>query len=45
MGKKYMGLSRDTFVLDQNHKVIKVFRNVKPITHIAELLDFLKELV
>ena len=45
MGKKYMGLSRDTFALDQNHKVIKVFRNVKPITHIAKLLDFLKELV
>ena len=44
MGKKYMGLSRDTFVLDKDHRVLKVFRGVKPADHIAELLEFLNSL-
>ena len=44
MGKKYMGLSRDTFVLDKDHKVLKVFRSVKPANHLAEVLGFLKSL-
>ena len=45
MGKKYMGISRDTFVLNQDHKVLKVFRGVKPADHIAEVLGFLKSLI
>ena len=44
MGKKYMGISRDTFVLDKDHRVLKIFRSVKPADHITELLEFLKSL-
>lgn len=43
MGKEYMGIFRNTFVLDNNKKVIGVFENVKPPTHSKEVLDFIKQ--
>jgi peroxiredoxin Q/BCP len=38
MGKKYMGISRSTFVIDENGKVKKVFEKVTPATHADDVL-------
>ncbi|MCB0337093.1 MAG: peroxiredoxin, partial [Bdellovibrionales bacterium] len=45
MGKTFMGISRVTYVLDANKKVIKRFDKVKPETHPKEVLAYLKELL
>ena len=37
-GKKYMGVERTTFLLDENGVVTKVWRKVKPQGHAAEVL-------
>lgn len=44
MGKKYMGISRVTFVLDKNRKIVKIFDKVKPAQHISEVIEFIKKL-
>lgn len=38
MGKKYMGISRSTFVIDKDGKVKKVFEKVTPATHADDVL-------
>ncbi len=43
MGKEYMGVLRTTFVIDPEGKVKKVFENVKPADHSAEVLAAVKE--
>ena len=42
MGKKFKGIFRMTFVLDQKRKVIKIFDKVKAEGHADEVLEFLK---
>lgn len=37
-GKKYMGIERTTFVIDENGKIAKVFPKVKVDGHIEEVL-------
>ena len=37
-GKTYMGIIRSTFVIDENGKLKKVMRNVKPDTHADKVL-------
>lgn len=37
-GKKYMGIERTTFLLDEEGRVLKVWRKVKPEGHAAEVL-------
>jgi thioredoxin-dependent peroxiredoxin len=37
-GKTYMGVERSTFVIDEEGKVAKELRNVKPDTHADEVL-------
>lgn len=44
MGKKYLGISRTTFILDENNKIIKIYENVKALGHAKEVLNFLKEI-
>lgn len=44
MGKKYLGISRITFILDKNNKIIKIYDPVKPIGHAKEVLNFIKSL-
>lgn len=44
MGNTYLGISRTTFILNKNKKIIKIFENVKPNIHSKEILDFLREL-
>ena len=38
MGKSYMGVSRTTFVIGADGAVVKVFENVKPLTHADDVL-------
>jgi peroxiredoxin Q/BCP len=40
-GRKYMGISRSTFVIDPDGTVAKVMRNVDPQTHADEVLAVL----
>ncbi|MBA3725889.1 MAG: thioredoxin-dependent thiol peroxidase [Armatimonadetes bacterium] len=40
-GKKYMGIERTSFLLDENGKITKVWRKVKPVGHADEVLQAL----
>jgi peroxiredoxin Q/BCP len=42
MGHAYLGISRTTFVLDRDQKIIKVFENVNPVMHAKDVMDFIK---
>jgi peroxiredoxin Q/BCP len=44
MGREYEGILRTTFLIDANGKVARVFENVKPAEHSAEVLAAVKEL-
>lgn len=44
MGKEYDGVSRTTFLIDQQGKIAKVFEGVKPATHSEEVLSALADL-
>ena len=43
-GKKYMGIQRDTFLIDPAEKIVKHYVKVKPETHIEEVLKDLEGL-
>lgn len=43
-GRKYMGVARTTFVIDQSGKIVKIFEKVKPQDHHTEVLEVLKTL-
>ena len=40
-GKKYMGIERSTFVIDENGKIIHEQRNVKVPGHVEEIFELL----
>ena len=40
-GRKYMGIERSTFVLDENMNIIKEWRKVKVKGHVDEVIDYL----
>src|SRR5947199_3048469 len=41
MGRKFMGVARTTFVIDQSEKIEKIFEKVKPEGHEKEVLAWL----
>lgn len=43
-GKKYMGVSRDSFLIGLDGKVIEHFKKVKPFSHSEEVLKLLSEM-
>jgi peroxiredoxin Q/BCP len=43
MGKEYMGISRNTFVISADGRIEKIYRKVKPEAHAAEILAGLEE--
>ena len=43
-GRKYMGVLRTTFLIDRNGRIARIFRNVKPEGHAAEVAQALAEL-
>ena len=42
-GKKSFGVSRSTFIIDENGIVVKVFEKANPDTNAAEILEFLEQ--
>jgi peroxiredoxin Q/BCP len=42
MGKEYMGITRNTFVIDPMGEIVKIYLKVKPETHPAQVLADLK---
>jgi len=40
-GKKYMGISRESFLIGKNGKVLKHWNKVKPAVHPQETLDYI----
>ena len=42
-GRKYMGIERTTFVIDEKGKIARIFAKVKPAGHAAEVLEALAE--
>lgn len=40
-GKKYMGIERSTFILDENGQIIQEWRKVKVNGHVDEVLKYL----
>ena len=41
-GRKYMGIERSTFLLDENLNIVKEWRKVKVKGHVDEVIEFLK---
>ncbi len=41
-GRKYLGILRTTFVIDEQGRIAKVFEKVKPKGHAAEVLEALQ---
>lgn len=39
MGREYMGISRSSFLIDENGDVAKIYDEVKPKEHVAEIKD------
>jgi peroxiredoxin Q/BCP len=44
MGREYEGVLRTTFLIDANGRIARVFENVKPAEHSAEVLAALRRL-
>jgi peroxiredoxin Q/BCP len=44
MGREYEGVFRTTFLIDANGRIARVFENVKPAEHSAEVLAALRRL-
>ena len=42
-GKKYMGIERSTFLIDENGKIAQLWRKVSVTAHVTEVLKVLKE--
>ena len=42
MGKEYLGVSRTTFVINENGTIINIFYDVKPAQHSAEIIGSLR---
>jgi peroxiredoxin Q/BCP len=45
MGKAYEGVSRTTFLIDENGMILRVFENVRPAAHSEEVLAAFEQLV
>lgn len=43
-GREYMGIERSTFVIDEEGKLVKEWRNVRVKGHVEEVLDFVKSM-
>jgi peroxiredoxin Q/BCP len=41
-GKKYMGVERSTFLIDENGKIEKIYKKVKVTEHVKQILHDLK---
>ena len=39
MGREYMGISRVTYILDENHTIESIFEKVNTKSHACDILD------
>lgn len=44
MGRKYNGIFRNTYIIDKNKKIIKIYENVSAKNHAKEVLRILQKL-
>lgn len=44
MGREYMGINRDTYLIDPSGEIVKKYEGVNPLTHFKEIYDDLKNL-
>ena len=44
-GKQYMGVERSTFLIDQNNKIVEIWRKVKVNGHVEKVLNSCKNLI
>ena len=44
-GKEYMGVERSTFLIDQNNKIVEIWRKVKVSGHVEKVLNSCKNLI
>jgi len=44
-GKEYMGVERSTFLIDQNNKIVEIWRKVKVNGHVEKVLNSCKDLL
>ena len=42
-GKKYFGINRSTFILDENGILLHSWSNVKVKGHVDEVIDYIKK--
>ncbi len=43
-GRKYMGIMRNTFIINPDGEIVREFIKVSPLKHVREILDALAEL-
>lgn len=43
MGRKYMGITRSTFIIGKSGKIEKIFYKVNPSKHIGEILEAIRQ--
>lgn len=43
-GRKYMGINRNTYLINPKGKILKTYEGVNPLTHIGEVLKDLTEM-
>lgn len=43
-GRKYIGIERSTFIIDEDSRIIKEYRNVKVKGHANDVLEFLTQM-
>ncbi len=44
MGREYIGILRNTYLISPEGKIVKIYENVKPTGHVQEILDDLEKL-
>ena len=44
-GKEYMGVERSTFLIDQNNKIVEIWRKVKVNGHVEKVLNSCNNLI
>jgi peroxiredoxin Q/BCP len=44
MGREYMGINRDTYLINPNGEIVKKYEGVDPKKHISEIFADFKEL-
>ena len=45
MGREYMGINRDTYLIDPKGEIVKKYEGVNPMTHFGQIYEDLKELI